>query len=232
MEITLASIKLVSMNGYKSQWKIYPEDVVDIDGKQFVRLKASNGGLLHMVFEGNDLAPLEGRTVLKGCSLACSKGLNQMMMLRNKAQQMAATKTGKCSLFNPIEGDQGDGDGQWMSKSRSEIKEKRLAPTSINITVNMDDGDHEVEVLAPRHPMDALWVVYDEATVGYVMKYLRDEGFSEPKKQKLLPRDISQSGDLFVGMHKDDENGKKKYRASKDLDDVIAWKALVSSGGQ
>jgi len=226
----LASIKLVSMKGYKSQWKIFPEDVVDIDGKQFVRLKTSNGGLLHMVFESNDLAPLDGRTVLKGCSLSCSKGLNHMMIQRNKAQQMADTKTGKSSLFNPSESDQDD--GHWMRKSFSELREKRLAPTSMNITVKMDGGEHAIEVLVPSHPMDALWVSYDEATIGYVVKYLRDEGFSEPKKQKLLPRDISQTGDLFVGVHKDEASGRKRYKTSKELDDVIAWKALVSSGEQ
>ena len=233
MEITLASIKLVSMQGYKSQWKIFPEDVVDVDGQDFVRLKAfHNGGLLHMVFEANDLVTLDGKTVLKGCSLSCSKGLSQIMIQRNTAQMMDITKNTKSNLFNPKESGGDQSGGPWVKKSLLEHKEQRSAPTPMNIIVKVDEQEHEVQVLVPSHPSDALWVRYDAATIGYVIKYLRNEGLSEPKKYKDLPKDISQSGELFVAVHKDETSGRKKYKTSKELDAVVAWKALVSSDEQ
>ena len=225
----MASIKLVSMSGYKNQWKIFPEDVVDVDGQQFVRLKVFNHSLMLILLEGNDLAPLDAKTLR---SLSCSKGLSQMMTQRNKAQLDATNKTTKNSLFNPSESGDDQGDGPWMKKSFSELREKRLIPTPMNIIVKVDDEEHEVQVLVPSHPMDALWVKYDASTIGHVIKYLRDEGFSEPRKQKLLPKDISQTGELFVAVHKDEASGKKKYKTSKELDEVMAWKAQIMSSGE
>ena len=63
-----------------------------------------------------------------------------------------------------------------------------------------------------------------------MLKYLRDAGFNEQKKQACLPTGIYQSGDQLVAIHKDDD-GKKRYKVSADLDDLLTWKAQMSSGG-
>lgn len=73
-------------------------------------------------------------------------------------------------------------------------------------------------------------IKYDAASVGAVLKYYKDAGFNEQKKQASLPAGIDQSADQLVVTHKQDD-GKKKYTVSVDLDDLPAWEAKMSSGG-
>ena len=235
MDISLSDIKLVSMRGYKSQWKIFPEDVVEVEGQPFIRLKTFSAGLMHLVFEDNDLAPSSPNVSLRGCSLSGCCGLNHIVDMRNKAKAEVDRKNNKAkeaadkpksNLFADDD-DVASSLGS-MRRSRVQIKEKRKSPSTMTINVCVDGGLQQVDVLEPVHPHDSLFVKYDAATIGFVLKYMRDEGFTQQRKHTRLPAGISKNGDQFVGCHKVD-GGKKKYKVSTELEDVISWKAQMSS---
>ena len=65
--------------------------------------------------------------------------------------------------------------------SRFELKEKRKEHTPISIDITVDDEPHTIEVLRSVNAKDALYVKYDASTLGYVLKYMRDNGFTEMK---------------------------------------------------
>lgn len=116
----MADIKLVSMKAYKAQRKIYPEDVNEVSGETFIRLKISNRGLIQLVFDDNDLAPPGTIRSLSG-----SIGLKQTVADRKRSKALA-DKAPKSNLF--ADADAGNEEvASWGSLKRVQIKEKRRA---------------------------------------------------------------------------------------------------------
>ena len=90
----------------------------------------------------------------------------------------------------------------------------------------MDDEPHTIEVLRSVSAKDALCVKYDASTLGYVLKYMRDNGFTEmkpnfkhPGAKGILKRE---GGFVVVGT---DDSGKKRFKKVKTLEDAMQAKA-------
>jgi len=102
MDVQFADIKVVSMSGYKSQWKIMPEDLTMVDDMQLVKLKATSGGLQSLLYEGNELV----HSTPKIKMVTSSVGMAHMMKLRDiavkdKAQQQVPSTS--CLFNDPVQ---------------------------------------------------------------------------------------------------------------------------------
>ena len=147
-----------------------------------------------------------------------------MVAERNKAKAVADKASNHSNKSNLFAGGDTEPTSSWCSSKRMQIKEKCGAPKILSITVLVDGIGQEVDVLEPLHPGDALWIRYDAASIGVVLKYFRGARLNGQKKQASLPTGIYQSGEQLVATHKD-EDGKKRYKVSADLDDLLAWRA-------
>ena len=77
----------------------------------------------------------------------------------------------------------------------------------------MDDEPHTIEVLRSVNAKDALYVKYDASTLGCVLKYMRDNGFTEMKPNFKHPgaKGILKREHGFVVVSTDD-SGKKRFK--------------------
>ena len=77
MEVSLSEIKVVCIRGIKAQIKLFPEDVAEVGGVSYIRLKPYCRKLIRVVVEHNDLAP-ENKSNM---SLSTSIGMQLMLSL-------------------------------------------------------------------------------------------------------------------------------------------------------
>ena len=227
MNVSLSEVKLISMSGYKSQLKVYPEDSVDVDGVAFVRLKPFCTSLVHMVYEGNTLAPVHS----KNATLSNCRGMMEMLRARNKASGATrqAIPASSCSLFANPDDDKENDAGPRPKKPRQrmpavEMKAQREAREQIEIDITVDGNVVSIPVLKAVHPRDALFVKYDPEVLGCVLKCFRDDGFEEPKAQNAHPNVYQRAG-FILAVHKPEGGGKTRYKKVKDVEDALTWQA-------
>jgi len=213
-------VRIVSVAGLKSQFKIPPEDVITADNMPFIRMRSNSWTLMGVIFEKNPDAPVTGKS-LKGVSLTCCIGLNKLMQIRNEAQAKYLAPQGGSTLFQDDENDQKTKKNKPVM-SRLEMKTKRDEHVMISIDIQMDGTTHSIQVLRPVHPKDALHVLYDDMTLGIVLKYMRESGFTEKKpqfKHQGAPG-ILKRHQGFVVVTKDADD-QKHFKSTPSLNDAM-----------
>lgn len=227
MVVQLEEVRVVSVVGLKTQFKIPPHDAIIVDDVPFIRLQSNSWTLMNVVFERNENAPttLMGRErASEKLSLSCCVGLNTMLQLRNEAQAQHLAPAGGSTLF------QGGGvDANAKKKkqnvvmTRLEMKSKRTEHVPITIDITMDGTTHTIEVLRPVHAKDALYVKYDTETLRVVLQYMRQSGFTE-MKQNLKHQGAAgiqkRPGGGFTVVTSDSQ-GQKRYKKAPNLDDAV-----------
>ena len=224
MVVQLEEVKVVSVDGLKTQFKIPPYDAIVVDDVSFVKINTQSWTLMNVVFEQNENAPTPrlGRDrASEKLSLSGCVGLNTMLQLRNEAQAQHLAPAGGSTLF------QGGGvDANTKKKkammTRLEMKSKRTEHVPITIDITMDGTTHTIEVLRPVHAKDALYVKYDAETLRVVLQYMRQSGFTEMKHQikHQGAAGIQKRGGGFTVVTSDNQ-GQKRYKKAPNLDDAV-----------
>ena len=222
MDVQIAEVKLISMTGYSSQWKVLPEDIITVDGQAFVRMKPWCAALQKMVTENNDLIQYHKHFTITTCV-----GFQTMLQLRTKATAEAniISKSSSC-LFEAA-----PKAAKMPRRSLDKVKQERAAErASVEININVDGQDHAILVLQHIHPTDAMYVLCDPVTLGFIIKFIRDEGVTEPKQSLPTGCRLQKSGKVLA-VHKD-STGKQKYKHVNDVESAVQWKAIMESGGE
>jgi hypothetical protein len=234
MNVSFSEIKIISMSGYNAQARIYPEDCISIGDDQFIRVRPYGGYSMNsMVRESNDQAPEMKRPSLTAC-----KGFDIIMRKRNDASfSDNAQITPRCTLFasNPDDAEPPAKKGKKAHKPRDQIKQERSdEPVAIAIDIEVDDQIISIDVLKAVQHHDALFVKYDAEMMGYFIKFLRDQGFNEPKRHDAeLPagiyrRQCTTADELVVATAKAPD-GKLKYKTGT-IDEAMEWQARMAVG--
>jgi len=222
MDVQFADIKVLSMSGYSHQWKIMPEDITMVDGMPFVKLKATSGGLQNLLHEGNELA----YSTPKARMLTSSVGYAQMMKLRDAAhKEDTQTPAPSTSCLFDVPAQQ-----KTAKRSRIEVQQQRASQprSSLVIYISVDGFSHPITVMTPVASRDAMHVMCTTETLGVVIKFLRDEGFSETEqraKTSGLPQGIYTRGHRFIAV-KIGGDGGKKHRIVDDVESGVAWQSM------
>jgi hypothetical protein len=222
MDVQFADIKVLSMSGYSRQWRIMPEDITMVDGMPFVKLKATSCGLQNLLLEGNELAHSTPKTRM----LTSSVGYAQMMKLRDAAhrEETQTPAPSTSCLFD------GTAQQKTAKRSRIEVQQQRASQprASLVIHINVDGVSHPIDVMTPIASRDAMHVMCTTETLGVVIKFLRDEGFTETvqmAKTSGLPQGIYPRGHRFLAV-KLGGDGCKKYRTVEDVESGAAWQSM------
>lgn len=219
MEVHFADIKVVSMSGYSHQWKIMPEDLTMVNDMPFVKLKARSCGLQNLLREGNELAQATPLQRMLGTSIGYAK----MMKLRDEAHKQEAQPPAStsCLFDSPCQQQQ-----KSAKRSRIELQQQRTSQprASLTIYIKVDGVSHPVDVMTPIASRDALHVLCTTETLGVVLKFLRDEGFTETEQRAGLPNGIYPRGLRFLAVKL--VGASKKYRIVDDVEAGAAWQSM------
>ena len=229
MEAHLSTIKVVTLPDMKSKFKIPEDEVVMVDNKPFVQLTSNKYGLGQLMCEGNPDAPPHSVHGLSGYHT----GLDKLVQMRNDAQDTEMLPTGGSStLFNTDDEDKPkQAPKRKPRQSRMEIAGKRINKEVVQLTLEHNGACNVIEVLRQVHPMDGLYVLYDQKTMTAVLNFLRTSGFhkKEPRIQNQGAPGIQaikenkkfwcSKGFLVVTK---DEEGNKKFKKAKTLDEAFA----------
>jgi len=85
-----------------------------------------------------------------------------------------------------------------------------------------------MSVMAPVAPRDAMNVMCATETLAVVIKFLRDEGFTEAEKKAKasgLPPGIYTRGSRFLAV-KLGGGGCKKHKIGDDVESGVAWQSM------
>ena len=216
MQASLSEVRMVALPNLKHRWKISnANDVVTVGAKAFVRVTTLSSSLVGLVTEANPDVP----SPLPKCwSLTSSKGLCDLIRLRNEAQADSMASSG-CKLFEaPIK--------KRRLRSRPSQEVMRTNPDSLMLEVVLDGVYHNVSVLRPVHPTDNLFVEYEESTLTVVLNYLRSQGFDLPPRRKStdLPVGTSKHNKGFICKYKK-QDGTSGYKCVKTLNEGKAFQA-------
>ena len=226
MDVHFAEIKVLSMSGYTSQWKIMPEDITMVGDMQFVKLKATNHGLQSLLYEGNELA----QTTPKLKMLTSSIGMAHMMKLRDAAVKENAQKqlqSTSCLFDEPVQ-------PKHIKMSRIEMQQKRTSEprSSLEINIDVDGVSYPIIVIEPIASRDAMHVLCTKETLAIVIKFLRDEGFNDAEQKAktsgMLPG-IYSRGSKFIAV-KTGKDGRKRHKIVDDAESGVAWQAKNTDG--
>ena len=220
MELHFADIKVVSVSGYSCQWKIMPEDITMVNDMPFVKLKGRSNGLNCLLREGNELAeatPLQRM-------LTSSIGYAKMVKMRDEAHKQEAKPPANtsCLFDSPCQQQQKN-----AKRSRIELQQQRTSQprTSLTIYINVDGVSHAVDVMTPISSRDAIHVLCTTETLGIVLKFLRDEGFStEQWGATGLPNGIYPRGQRFLAAKL--VGAIKKHRIFDEVEAGAAWQSM------
>ena len=215
--VLLSETRCIGIAGVKAKWKISnPEDYVSVDGSVFVRVAGTSYTLMSIVCPEHS----------KQASMASSKGLSQLIAIRNQTQAVHMSETagdGMCSLFDKPKKKHA------KRTPRHEAENLRATPQIMGISVDVGGRTHNIEVLRPVHSTDNLFVAYKAEALTPLMHYLREAGFEEPRehKTKQFPKGTKgvhvRKNCLVVKFKKRD--GANGYKTVKTLDEAVAFKA-------
>ena len=182
LKAATSEIPSISLEGIKPTWKISdPQDVVECNGAEFVRVNPVNSSLRTLVLASTEWSPSD-------ISMSANKGLRYIINLRNEAQIEAASESSRassCQLFDKI------AKKQKVLHDRGEQQSMRNAPESITLQLELDGEVCEVEVLKSVHPLDKLFIKYDKKMLAAVLHCLRTKGFDDKRsKSSTLPKDV------------------------------------------
>ena len=221
---TLVEHRVVSIESLKSTWTIQPADVLMVDGTAFVRV--AGYAPLPILTENLDV-PYK----LRYLSPSVSKGLSELLKLREEAEERAATEEDSaCALFAPAK--------KKAKISKDIVSEKRHNPKSVEIEIEVNDETIPIDVVRQVHRKDNLFVAYDATQLSAIIQFIRGHGFQEvPTPEKLqLPKGISQRKEKFIVTY-EKADGCIGYKTKNTVEDAISWqlenaqKEIVSECG-
>ena len=173
-----------------------------------------------MVCEDNELAP--DIRELRYFSLNSSVGLHKLLQIRNDAHPVAdvSSDTQSCSLFGAAQSAR----VRQANRIDQQVLKRKLReqPEVLDVPVTVDGEEHNIRVLRPLSNRDQLFVRYEAADIKYLLKVLRDEGFSDLKHRVPHAPNVFQRGDRFVAVHVDHAK-RKKYKITETVQDAVMW---------
>lgn len=226
MDVILSDLKVVQMRGYSTQLKIFPEDTAEIDDCTFVRIRPYAKGWVNLICESNESAPLSYKK--DRFSLTSSCGFMDLIELRNQAAAAAETHEGhKSTLFDEPTPEK----LSFPKSTRTDQKRKREDLTTVTFPVSCDGVTMDITLAKPVHPKDAVWIKFDIDTMGHVIKFMRDSGFTDEKKQKsAVALGVYQaSPGKFVACFALPDN-TKRYHTTTCLQDALTWQERMKQG--
>ena len=206
---TLVEHRVVSFDSLKSTWTIQPADVIMVDGTAFVRV--AGYAPMPVLTEQLDVK-------VRYLSPEKSKGLSELLKLREEAEERAATEEDSaCTLFDPAK--------KKPKLSKDIVSEMRQNPKTIEIEIEVGDEKIPINVIRHVHRKDNLFVAYDATQLSAIIQFIRDHGFQDvltPEKLHL-PKGIRKRGhNKFVVVFMKDD-GSVGYKTKDTLEDAIAF---------
>ena len=232
MVATLWSLKCVGLHGLGNVWKVKPCDCIAVEGLEFIRVCPYNSSLISLVCEQNSVALCNGA---RPSSLTGSVAIQRLMRTRNavQAEELAATlREEECSLFQTPQKE--------PKRRRVSLvcrRQQRTAePKSMVISVEHDGECHEVSVLRCTQPRDGLFVRYDEQTLTFLLRYIRESNFEHEnapfKRDPLKPRGIwKKNASAFVVPY-EKEGDTTRTKTFHELDEAKSFLATVRDGSR
>lgn len=188
--VTIQQVWSISTHDGKKTWHVPANQCLEVNGKTFVKLPRSNCQFAPLVFHGCTDLPCPKKEL----SLTASVGYDELLKLRNTMQaselQTDAVNAAP-EIFKALLKGSGKQQKQKDKKrSQQELKELRLCPDTVSITIN----DWSFDVLKPVCATDELAVEMDPDTISKIIKYLQQKGFSSVlqhshKKRHNMPDD-------------------------------------------
>jgi hypothetical protein len=228
----LDEIKCISFAGFKKVWRVGRSqgDIIECEGCDFIRVCPSSYSLTALVLEANPL--VDDNTVR---SISSSIGYASLVKLRNEEQARllqaidGSENVQGCTLF----------DGPPAKKPRRLIKRSQpntalATRASLEIEILVDGQQRSVRLLKPLHHMGNVFVECTPTAIGRVVQHLRDSGFDDSSKLRVvrdasLPKGIrATKGGKFLVLWKKD-NGKLGNKTVNNLDDAICFQSNPTS---
>ena len=205
---TLVEHRVVSFDSLKSTWTIPPADVIMVDGTAFVRV--AGYAPMSVLTEQLDVK-------LRYLSPEKSKGLSELLKLREEAEERAAAEEDSaCTLFGPAT--------KKPKLSKDTVSEMRQNPKTIEIEIEVGGEKIPIDVLRHVRRNDNVFVAYDATQLSAIIQFIRDHGFQDvltPEKFHLPPGIQKRKHKFVVVFMKDD--GSVGYKSKDTLEDAIAW---------
>jgi hypothetical protein len=234
MQAKLEDIKTVSLPGLKHTWKLKAAtDVVSCEGDEYVRVAPANTSLMAIVLENNSAAP-DGHNTWR--SISRSVGLSNLTKLRCQAVAEMATDTSssqgsqQCSLFSDeVAAAPKPSKKQKLGRKSLEGQER----SSLEVSIMVGGESHSLKLLKPTRASDCIFALYEPSSMGLLVHYLREQGFSEEVKPKAdrdptLPKGIrarrNSNGNKFIVVY-DKDDGTKGYRQCGDIESAFSFQA-------
>ena len=226
----ITEIKSISLPNSKRSWKVSSAngDIIDCEGKQFVRVAPSSHTLTALVLE-----KLDGDGPSNDRSITASVGLATLTKLRNEATALLLRENqGQnvrpgASLFDiPVDEEQ----PRKKMKRRSGCKKATHGHASVEVSIMVSGESRTLQLLQPvSSDADNIFVEYDDAALGLLLQYIREQGFDDEQRSRCprdpaLPKGIRPRKDKFI-VQWAKPDGSVHYKQCPDLEHAMAWKA-------
>ena len=174
MAAVLSEIKCVNFGTLKSTWRVSnsEEDVIAVEGEEFVRVIPTSTTLVNLICEQNQHAP---SPLPHNFTLTKAVGYQALIKLRNTTQAQELSQHADqvdCSLFDTTaEGNQRK--KPKLSRNAAAKARKRHQIMTIDV-----EGYGSVMVLRPVLHSDSLFVHYSSESLTNMIKFIRHSGFN------------------------------------------------------
>ena len=218
MEASLSEIRCVSIPGSTKTWRIFKaKDVVTCDNDVFVRLWPNSASLLALVLDNNSNVPATKLT-----NLSTSYGMKSLMKGRNEHQaDMLSQDVEACTLFDDAR------PKKKAKRTKAAVKAAREELSAFTLRIFVGGAMCDVRMLRPVHPRDNVFVHYEPTSLGLVVRYLREQGFSEDVKinrDPTLPKGIFKRKGCFQVIYSKDD-GTPGYKKCEDLEAALSFQS-------
>ena len=132
--VVIQQLARIASSDGKVKWEVERRNRVLVDGQEFVKLPRSACGFAKLVFHKCEHVPIP---LPKGYSLTASSGYDELVKLRNKKQAevlVAADLESVPALFKD------NATAQPKRHSRTDIRDMRSRPATIELRINDPDG--------------------------------------------------------------------------------------------
>ena len=182
MSVIVQPAFTITMDG-SSPWKVNADKLKNVGGQWFLRMRAWDTGLIHLI--ANDFCELPKKTRF---SLVSCEGWESLIKLRNASVTQLKAQSGMDSdksdeaaqaLFGSIDSNASKKNLKKPQMNAAQLKELREEPKLFDINVPGSSDRHAlmVTVVHPAHPCDEMCVKLDADTIAHLAHYIREHGF-------------------------------------------------------
>ena len=229
----------VSINmGGKARWAVRPNLLIEVDGRDFVKMPPSDLSFVRLVVE-----PLDIDCTAKGGPLSNSPGIKELLQLRNskQAEDLLAAQPGQSAraLFGDADAEPAPAPKR-ARRSVAQMRQMREEPKAIAVEVPGVAGGPplSIDMIRPVHSQDDLCVPLEEGILEHLIVFLREAGITADmlvSKRRYkdggvdAPKGIWRDGGkgyvvkVPVDTEASEGEPSKKYKRVKTFDEAVAF---------